>query len=697
MPAGRATQVWAFLALLAALAPVPASAAAMAGSLQVRADPDRLPADGRSQAVIVAEVLGPTGLPVPDGTPVRFLTTLGRIVSPVQTVGGLAQTTLTASQAAGMAVVSVVAGGARQILEIEFTARPGSAAPGSRTIELNADEISYSADKCLFVATWNARLETQRLSLHADSLQYEPNSNLVRAQGNVVLKSGGKEVRADALRYDLLSLRGRLIRLSPDSAERLVVEGDLLETRPDEAKDEALWELVKTDETRTWVKAHRAIIDPGNRIILDHATFYVDDVKALSLRRHVMAPTPGAAVFQDLLGFSSAGGVSLDYPYYYRASAHHIGTLSLRRNALATGSQWMPGWALGLTEEYTHEGRMEGSFSLDDVVHPRRGVHWQHQQQFSGGLTVDADASSLGFDENEPRYRAASLNVCRPVGEGNATLTLSKSDFGQSQEQFESLGYRLPSFRLPLDILGTPSFSLRHSSREIAMQDALVDPRTGEPIVFNMGSGNSTSAGFDLGFDIKSRPIGAMTLSGTLSTGYVWYLAGGSAQPTLSSRWTLDRRFQNQGRVALSYTYSATPAGTQPGLLDTGRQTLTLAASGKVKGATVGLSASRDLHGDREYGSCSLLAPLPFGSDSTGRPLWTLGASHLFSHFQAFRADSTQFALSRVFGRCEASLRYSPQGAGAFSADRPWISPYGVGYTYSGGRRLWLEFSAATH
>ncbi len=48
-----------------------------------------------------------------------------------------------------------------------------------------------------------------------------------------------------------------------------------------------------------------------------------------------------------------------------------------------------------------------------------------------------------------------------------------------------------------------------------------------------------------------------------------------------------------------------------------------------MKGATVGLSASRDLRGDREYGSLTVLKPLPFGSDSLGQPLWTLGASHL--------------------------------------------------------------------
>ena len=698
MSTGRTAPIWGLLAI-AVLLPVclpPAHATTAAVSLYLRADPDRLPADGKSQAVIVAEVLGPTGLPVPDGTPVRFLSTMGQIVSPVQTMGGLAQTTLTAAPAAGVAVVSVIAGGTRRVIEIEFSALPGSGSPGSRSVELNADEISYSADRCLFVATWNARLKTGRISLRADSLQYELAPNLVRAQGNVVLTAGRKEVRADALRYDLLSLHGRLLRLSPDSVERLVVEGDRLETGPDDSKTEALWELVDTKETRTWVKARRAIINPGEKIILDHATFYVDDVKALSLRRHVMSPTPGAAVFRDAIGYSSLGGVSLDYPYYYRASAHRIGSLAIRRNALLSGSQWEPGWTLGLTEEYVREGKMEGSFSLDDLLHPRRGLHFAHQHQFAGGLQLDADLSTVGFEEDDPRYRSASLHLFRPLGEGSASLTLSKSDYGQSRENFASLGYRLPTLRLPGDIVGTPSLSLRHSVREVVMQDTFIDPVTGEPILLNLESGASTSAGLDLGFHLPSRALGPMTLNATLNTGYAWYFSGGSGQPTLSTRWMLERRFNQSGRVALCYTYSASPAGSQPGLFDTGRQTVTLSAGGTVKGASTNLSLSRDLSGDREYGTFSLRKPLPFGRDSLGQSLWTFRLSRLFSRFDTFSTAGTQLSLNRSFGRYQASLCYSPEGVGSYSSNRPWISPYGIGYTYSGGKHVWLEFTAST-
>jgi len=47
-----------------------------------------------------------------------------------------------------------------------------------------------------------------------------------------------------------------------------------------------------------------------------------------------------------------------------------------------------------------------------------------------------------------------------------------------------------------------------------------------------------------------------------------------------------------------------------------------------------------------------------------------------------------------VIGRYRLSLCYSPQGVGDYGS-RPWASPFGYGYSYSGGRHLWLEFAAS--
>ncbi len=683
--------------LLSLLVALSWGSAGFGAVLQLRADPDRLPADGTSQAVIIAEVTTASGAPVPDGTPVRFLTSLGKITSPVQTVGGLAQTSFTASRTAGTARISVIAGETRQTLELELTPLPGSTSGGARLVELTAEEVAYSGERCLFVATWKAELRLGAMTLRADGLQYEVSTNVVRAQGNVVLTSGNKEVRADALRYDLLSLSGRLIRLTGHGGERLVVEGEGLATKPDPSTEEALWDPVQTDDTRAWVKSTRALIDPGDKIILDHATFYVDEVKVLSLRRHVMAIKPTSALLGDqILGFSTTGGVSLDYPYYYRASAHHIGSLSLRRNAL-TGSQWQPGWAVGLKEEYTREGKLEGAFSLDDLLHPSNGVHWEHRQHFVGGLSLEADYNSLSLQTGAPSYRTTGFSAFRPVGNGTLNLSLGQNNFGESKEQFSDLSYRLNSFALGHGISGTPSLHLRRSDREISARKYVLDPETGEPLLLDTStSGRSTTGGVDVSLAFRPRSFGPLSLSGTLSTGYTQSLAGGGGRPLFSTRWTLDRRFAKTGYVGLTANYSTGAGALQPGLLQSSQKSVSFTGRGTVKKVTLGMRLTQGLgDGGRQYGSFSASTPLPFGRDAYGTPLWTFDGYHMFSRYNSLQAASTVLSLNRAIGKYQVSLKYSPEGAGAYGANTPWISPSGFGYTYSGGRHLWVEFSAA--
>ncbi|MCJ7752456.1 MAG: hypothetical protein MUQ65_15440, partial [Armatimonadetes bacterium] len=54
---------------------------------------------------------------------------------------------------------------------------------------------------------------------------------------------------------------------------------------------------------------------------------------------------------------------------------------------------------------------------------------------------------------------------------------------------------------------------------------------------------------------------------------------------------------------------------------------------------------------------------------------------------------SSRLSLSRLMGRYRLAVCYSPQGQGAYES-RPWIGLEGYGYTYSGGRHLWIELNA---
>lgn len=666
--------------------------AAFGLNVRLRADPDRVPADGKSSVVVLAEVFDATGRPAPDGTSVHFVSTLGEIASPVQTVGGLAQSVLSASNVAGTAVVSAVVGGARQTVQVEFLAEPGSAARGSRVIELSADEVAYSAEKRIFVATWKAALKHQGMEITADGIQYDMGSSIVCAQGNVVCRSGEKTLNADALRYDLLLLRGRLVRLG-DQPERLTVEGSRLETRPDTSQDAVLWDPLKTDDTRTWVKAKRAIIYPGDKIILDHASFFVNDTKVMTLRRHVLDPGDGSAVFGQALAFSSASGVALDFPMYYRASASHVGSLHIGRNRTLGGFQSDGGWSLGLREEYIREGRTEGAFELGDLIHPSRGARWEHRQDLGGGVKMNAEASTLQFTHGGPSMRSSDLSFFRPMPSGSRlALTVNESSYAGSNQFGSDLEYRLQSLRAKGDVLLTPSLHLRTASVRNQNQGLVLDPDTGEPLELAEQSRSTTSPGVDVNVSMPTKNLGRDTkLTAGMTTGWAWQTGGGS-RGLLDGRVSVDRHFGPVSSANLGFSYSSGSI-FDTSLFRSGRQLFTLGAQTMLGPTRTRFTVSQDLAGQRRFGSLLLSRPLPFGKDVLGHSLWSFEVSHIFSRFDAFAAASTKFALGRAVGRLNAAFCYSPQGAGQFSG-RPWLSPVGYGYTYSGGRHFWLELQS---
>lgn len=664
--------------------------------LTLRADPDRVPADGVSEVVISVEVVDALGLPAPDGTYVHFATTMSRIVTPVQTVGGLAQTVLAGSNAAGVAVVSAIAGGSRSTVEVEFMGGPGSAAPGSRLIELSAEDLQYSPEKRVFVAARNAELRYQRIHIRADGMQYDMGMNCVRAQGHVTLQSGERVLVADALVYQLFSARGRLLRVG-EEVERLAVEGEQLATKADESEDPCLWNPVTFDGTRTWVKASRAIVDPGQKVVLDHATFYVEDTRVLGLRRHVLNPAAGEAVFGDVIGFTSLGGVSLDMPYYYQAGADRIGSLHVTRNRTLGSSGYEPGWALGVVEEYSLGKKVEGALTVGDVTDPGRSLQWDHRHKLSGEAALGLNASVAQFDNDvSPDLRMYGADYSRPLSRGRLSLGVSHSDFGDSEHDSSAISYRLRSFGIGSDVLATPTLGIRRSRSRGEYDEFLINPDTGEPLELTVQSvGTTTTPSVDLDFSLPGRAFGEETkLTAGLTAGQAWNLSGGS-YGKLNGRLGLSHRFSSDSNATLAYTYSSSAGNDPHTLLRSARHLVSLTGKGRAKDCSLTVSASQDLSGERRFGNIGVKQPLNFGADAIGRPLWHIEARHFYSHLSSFRAAASQFSLVRTVGRYRAALCYSPQGVGETS-NLPWVDSLGYGYTYSGNKHYWIEFSAST-
>lgn len=97
-----------------------------------------LPADGQSEATIVATVRDAGGNIVQRGTVVTFATTLGSITpSDATDLNGQARATLRSARQAGTAVITVSANGASATLSVEFKAGP----PARITLQSPVDSI----------------------------------------------------------------------------------------------------------------------------------------------------------------------------------------------------------------------------------------------------------------------------------------------------------------------------------------------------------------------------------------------------------------------------------------------------------------------------------------------------------------------------------------------------------------------------
>jgi len=115
--------------------------------LELVAMPGTLPADGQSMAAITATVSNGAGLPLADGTPVTFTTSLGTVApSGAATAGSIATTTLIADLQIGVATVTATAEGITGTVAVAFVPlAPHTVAVQAADAELPADGQSTTA------------------------------------------------------------------------------------------------------------------------------------------------------------------------------------------------------------------------------------------------------------------------------------------------------------------------------------------------------------------------------------------------------------------------------------------------------------------------------------------------------------------------------------------------------------------------
>jgi hypothetical protein len=670
--------------------------------ITLRASPDRLPADGRARAVVTAQVQTPEGRPSPDGTEVTFYTTLGEVVPGAQTVGGIAQVVLTAGTAVGSAVVTAAVGADRQEIEVEFTAAGASAEGAPRVLTFSGGYLAYSVEGHGVVATEGARFTYGRLTLKAAAIQYSVSEGRVRAQGEVTLSAPGATLAGDSLYLDVAELRGALLAAADDGYSQTPFQGESLRTLSGGSLSlEDFAPLAMTD-TRTWITAHTITVYTGESVFLRPATIYMDGEKVLSLP-HYMVPvssygdTPlmrrgGGGFLGQIVGLNSGRGLTFDYPYYLDVSGSQTSVLRLTHNGGNQNAYNTQGWAVGYENQYELSPSSRGTFSLDDVAGQARGLRWQHRLELGAASRADLALSSTQFDPNSPRVATARAQYYQRLNGADLSLSLFGNSMGGDKRWSSTATLGLPVAPIAHTNLGySVSASVAYGRTVSSGGVRYVAPGYFLPLSSG-ASGLSETLRFNL-HTPSVRLNRRTTLTSGVGSQLSWYDTG-AGRRSLDLNLGLRHSFGSASSLSLGYRYGATSSTGGYPAYDSGRQNLTASFfATKPERYYASSFASWDLERNSMFGNMALDYLLPFDREPSGKARWRLGWSASVARFGAFNYRSDRFRLGRTLGQLEIVLNYSPEeavglGSGAYA------DAYGLGYTYSPGRRFWVELTS---
>ena len=577
------------LLLLALLMPLRPGLAAGQASITLAAAPDVIYADGRSSTVITATVQDSGGHAAPDGTSVRFTTTLGTLTpDTASTTSGVARVSLTSVSTAGTARVTATAfgsgveGTSASGASVEFTAdRESLFDKDARWIRIDCPQyLIYSADTRIIEADGknrSAHLDYKALDITADALQVDLQTQTVLAR-NAVLQRGRHTMRASEIRYDLLNSSGTAVLAG--TAEAVTVTGSNLETiqqPPDPSQVPLLfnpYRFVDLSISRVVISARAITADPNSQIQFRRATIYSDGHKVLSLMYHVMPINTDQLFGQQLVGVGSAG-IFVNVPFYYNVTTHSRGTVYLRNAAvdgaglgstLSTGPSFFNsqvghhGMALDLEQSYDVGHTGSGQLTVSGITRSEWGAQWNHTQR------LDPQTSSY-FLVDYPEHRSlyATSNVSRQYNGFSFNVSASGSnDPGNG-------GYNASSVTINTYLQTTPRM-VGHSGvnyttdlTELRGQLSETSPTTGKVIT----PVQTTSA--DIRFFTAPVHLDKRTqVTDSISVGQAYSDTQRTFAPTVAANLGVTRTFRKTDLLSLNYSFSYDPLLSQLGTSSSG-------------------------------------------------------------------------------------------------------------------------------
>lgn len=599
-------------------------------TLWLKAHPQAIVADGRSQTTITAEVRDTRGNAVPEGTVVEFTTNSGTIERSARTIGGIARVRLQSTVTVGTAMVSavVINGNAVGQIRVDFLAPGTEMFDESFIIISSKSHLGCDTDNRIVDAAGGVTIVHRGLTINAEEAQINLRTNVLRAKSktggdNIVIMRGEQRLQASRLYYDFTSMRGVLLEPAEEGAGRMAFRGrDLFVEPAAEGEDQKYnMDYKPVDEASMFIKAQSIFVRPSEEIKFKKATFYMDGSKILSVPMHVVNLRSGSNAFNQALTYGT-DGLRVDLPVYYSLTPASTGALRIRRSETGSWGSYatQPGWQLDLEQEYNSGGSTEGSVLLRRITSAKDwGARWTQRKEFNNNSQiytyVDFPShrnlfSSLHYSRSLPNY---SLSVNGRVSKYSQGSSVGTDAYIQTRSK-PTLG---GAFNY--------SFSTRISAQR----------------------GQSDSFGSGVGLQVYGKPIklgGLGNLSTSLISGHNWGNNGGSS---LVADAGIYRYFGHSNSVGLDYTYSWANSGSGYSQHRLGAN-LNLSGAGKW---TMYAYATKDLTED----SLSAFGSLHY----VIAPSWSFGVLGTYQKFYDYSYPEAELALTRMIGRQDVSLIWS--------------------------------------
>lgn len=605
-------------------------------SIRLSVSPSILLADGKSVALVSAEVRDDRGSLVPDGTQVQFSTSLGILRDTVvSTSAGIARTQLTSATLPGVATITATIPGASAFEEICVTFTDDPEMLRQRVnlyLFASPQYLAYSADwRCVeaLSAEQKAEVVIGNLRVQARSYQYRLDNDLLIAEG-AVLTRGKRTLTAEKLRYHPRRDEGQAVLAEEGRIREIIFKGPLWEQEPVTISRPDAYTYTDLSASELLFVAESAALLPGERIQFRRVKLYIAGQKLLSMPMYDLSFRTGEALGQQIIGVNS-GGVAIDLPFYYVVSPQSVGALRLRHAQRVGRAVYAirPGWSLDLEHSYSRLGVMEGAFSLTSLIRGDWGIRWNHTQWLSQN-------ASTHLYVDVPAHRNLYLSSGLSYGFGGGRIGLNLSG-GQNL-----VGTRYRDLRSDMYIESTP---LKLSSQLKMTVATTFSSRTSE---FADKRVRAEGAGLRSRLYTTPLRLAGFTVNSSLMASYLWgnsQTTGGSLLATVSA----SRGLWDGALLSLTYDY------THDRLVQT-------AGYGKHRLSgmfawSAGQRLNLSLVGTRvlDHDSLTLFADASYRLSD----LWRIGANLSYNRFQRTHYNDVEFSIGYRLGVRELLLTWS--------------------------------------